>query len=239
MLVADKNSINGFSISFILHILVAYVLFYVLNNKMDFPKESSVKEMITISLGSFEELKEVVQKIEMPKPIVQSIVKNDKPTIVKPIEKKTEQKIEQKVQEIIQTKVVEAEKKVEVTQETVGTKVEPKEEVANQVQQHVEPTPQVLEAEFVKTNFQSIRDMVLANLKYPNIARRMGQAGIVELLLVIDTKGKLVDISVYKSSGHKLLDNSAISAAGKLCAEALPIPQTISKVTLPIYFALN
>lgn len=245
MLIADKNSINGFLISLIIHLLFAATLFYTLGNKTDFPRQSSIKETLTISLSGFEVPKEASQEIQTAKPVVQNIVKNNKPATVKPVEKKIEQKTEKKVQEIIQTKSAEEgieevlNETKEAAKETAVAKIEPKEEVANQLQQHIEPTPQALEAEFVKTNFQSIRDMVLENLKYPNIARRMGQSGVVEILLVVDTKGKLIDISVHKSSGHKLLDDSAISAASKLCAQSLPIPQTISKVTLPIYFTLN
>ena len=67
----------------------------------------------------------------------------------------------------------------------------------------------------------------------------MGIQGCVEVTLIIDSNGKLLDVILEKSSGHEVLDKSAIKAAGELYAQALPIPQIISRVTLPINFALN
>lgn len=233
MIAVNKNNINGFSISFVLHILVAYTLFYVVNNKIDF--NQNTQEYLTISLDSF----------EIPK-VVPQVVKTEQI-----IQKQTEEKVVEK-QEVQNTQHVEVLKQIEIEkkeiQNTQHVEVEDvknisKSEITQETLLHVEKKEELsveeMQEAFVKTNFHSIRDKVLANLKYPPIAKRMRQSGIVELLLVIDTKGKLVDISVHKSSGHKLLDKSAMSAAGKLCTQALPIPQTISRVTLPISFALN
>ena len=94
-------------------------------------------------------------------------------------------------------------------------------------------------AEFEKTNFKSIRDAILKNLQYPNSAKRMKIQGSVEVTLVIDPNGKLIDIYLEKSSGYEILDNSAIKAATKLYLEALAIPQIVTKVTLPINFVID
>ncbi|MDD2567426.1 MAG: energy transducer TonB, partial [Thiovulaceae bacterium] len=128
----------------------------------------------------------------------------------------------------------------EVVQEEI---VEPIEAIETAALEPTEVTPMpsaaTLEEEFVKTNFEIIRDMVLANLKYPNMAKRMGQTGIVELILVIDTSGKLLEVMLQKSSGYKLLDKSALQAATRLSEAILPNPQAVSRVVLPVAFALN
>jgi protein TonB len=238
MLAANKNSINGFSISFVLHVLAVYALFYAAETKSDFVKESAQK-VISISLGSFEVPQEVVQKIEKPKPIEKKAEAPKKAVVKKPaVEKKKPKiaepkKIEQKIEAVEPVKVAEAKPlQDDSTQEKFEVKEEPVEKNAAQ-------SVEVLQEEYEKTNFQSIRDMVLANLKYPNNARRMGLHGTVELVLVIDTNGKLLDVILQKSSGHALLDKSALKSADKLCKKTLPAPQRVSRVTLPIYFALN
>lgn len=244
----NKNNINGFSISFVLHAAAALALFYMSEINRDVLKEHGPQETISISLSSFEVPKETIAKKETPKPIEapkpvepkevkKIVVKNESPKAVEHVQKNTKPKIEPKmqpqVQEVLAPKVVEAKK----TQ--VPMQAKPKEIVPNLPEREAKASLQDLEAEFVKTNFNSLREKVLSNLKYPHLAKRMKQSGMVELLLVIDTKGKLIDISVHRSSGYKLLDKSAAQAASKLCAQSLPVPQTISKVMLPIYFALN
>ncbi|PNV83435.1 MAG: hypothetical protein C0627_04860 [Sulfurimonas sp.] len=238
MLAANKNSINGFSISFVLHVLAVYALFYAAETKSDFVKESAQK-VISISLGSFEVPQEVVQKIEKPKPIEKKAEAPKKAVVKKPaVEKKKPKiaepkKIEQKIEAVEPVKVAEAKPlQDDSSQEKFEVKEEP-------VEKNVAQSVEVLQEEYEKTNFQSIRDMVLANLKYPNNARRMGLHGTVELVLVIDTNGKLLDVILQKSSGHALLDKSALKSADKLCKKTLPAPQRVSRVTLPIYFALN
>ncbi|MBN2816799.1 MAG: energy transducer TonB [Campylobacterales bacterium] len=96
-----------------------------------------------------------------------------------------------------------------------------------------------LEEQFVQTNFEVIRALLLQNLKYPNLAKRMRQTGVVELKLVINEQGKLIDVMLKNSSGHKLLDKSALRAAELLADLDLPVPQTTSRIVLPVAFALN
>jgi periplasmic protein TonB len=81
--------------------------------------------------------------------------------------------------------------------------------------------------------------MLLAYVNYPNMAKRMGQTGIVELMLTIDTSGKLIDVYVQNSSGHKLLDKNAIKAAKHLAKLQLPVPKSKSNILIPIAFRLN
>ncbi|WP_068368504.1 energy transducer TonB [Kerstersia gyiorum] len=73
---------------------------------------------------------------------------------------------------------------------------------------------------------------------YPAIARRMGQEGIVEILVRLDDKGKPDGIAIAATSGHARLDDAAIAAvrqwqftpartkSGKAVESALTIPIT-------------
>lgn len=93
--------------------------------------------------------------------------------------------------------------------------------------------------EYVGVNFSSIRDMALKNLIYPRMAKKMGWSGVVEIKLIVDTNGKLVDASIFKSSGRELLDKSALKAALSLKDEVLPKPKSRSEIILPIAFRLR
>jgi protein TonB len=236
MLIADKNSIKGVSVSLLLHLLIAFAFFYTLESKSVLKEEPP--RLISISLSSFE--LPVVQKPQESEP--ERVVQKQE------VEKVVQKSLEKRVEEIVQNRVVESAAAVQETiikestahlQESINLK-----ETQNMAEFKVEekkvaPNMELVEKEFAKTNFQSIRDKVLANLKYPHIAKRMGMKGCVEVTLVIDPDGKLLDIVLEKSSGHDILDKSAIKAAGELYTQALPMPQIISRVTLPINFALN
>ena len=45
---------------------------------------------------------------------------------------------------------------------------------------------------------------------YPELARRRGQQGVVELLAHVDEQGRITDLRVQRSSGFSLLDEAAL-----------------------------
>jgi protein TonB len=240
MSISDKNSINGIFISLSLHLVVAGAFFYVSGSKSVLKEEPP--KLLSISLSSFElPVAQIAQESQLPKKIVQK--QEVKKVVSKPIEKNIEKttiqsKTTQSIVPVHEAPVQETLKSTHETlvQESTQEKFEvEKETMSDNVAQSIE----LSQEEYAKTNFQSIRDMVLVNLKYPHAAKRMGLQGMAEVLLTIDTNGKLLHVTLQKSSGHDVLDKSALSAAGKLCSKALPTPQKVSMVTLPIYFALN
>lgn len=130
----------------------------------------------------------------------------------------------------------------EPIRETVESIPAPMEAVQQPVVAHesapATPTSTSLEA-YEKTDFEIIRDKVLARLIYPSVARRMGWNGVVHVALVIDTEGRLVSATIQQSSGRSALDEAALQAALKLKAEQLPKPKHLSTVVLPIAFKLK
>ena len=240
----NKGYRNGFIISFTFHAAMAYALFYGVEEKVDM-KEIEEK-FVTISLSSFEPPKQVEEKTTKEEQIPKEQVKKN---IIKPQENmaqsvtKTKQIVEIKKAiespKLAETKDIVVEESMPMSETSADLKsLINVEEVAIKGQKE-ELQKEEIQDTFAQTNFHSIRDKVLAHLKYPPIAKKMKQMGMVEVLLLIDTNGKLIEVTLHKSSGYALLDKSALSAAAKLAAQTLPIPQKNSRVMLPIYFALN
>jgi TonB family protein len=61
----------------------------------------------------------------------------------------------------------------------------------------------------------SLVSMVYREIRYPKRAVRRNLQGRLELDLTLQNSGELVDVIVSQSSGHKLLDNAAVTAAQK------------------------
>lgn len=242
------HNTNAFFISFSIHTAIFLLLSYFIVNKIEAPNEPI--KAISIALSSFQSVeqkesvvsKQVVSVVQKAIPKAKSTPKkaadepiNDMtqtPKVVTAHEPLNENRVE--VLQSSSTSQAKEVKEESAKNEVLMQSIKQKDEQVKQTGISEEETQ-----EFIKTNFQSIRDKVLDNLKYPNIARRMGQSGVVELVLVIDTNGKLLDILCPKSSGHQILDNSALEAAKKLASEVLPSPKVVTKITLPIKFALN
>ncbi|MFA7090999.1 MAG: TonB family protein [Arcobacteraceae bacterium] len=223
---------RAFLFSFLIHsaLFGSYIL-YNYHNPIEITSKS---EMISMNLSSF----------DIPKPIEEPIKPVEPPKPVEKVEPKPIEKIKpvEILKPIIPLKPIPKpiEKPQEIQKEEIVLPVE-KQIVPTEEQKKLEKEQQrqAQQENFVKTNFAIIRDKVLSNLIYPNIARRMGWIGVVELAIIIDTNGKLVDAYIHKSSERKLLDDAALDAAKLLRNDILPIPTTTSKIILPVSFKLK
>jgi TonB family protein len=65
----------------------------------------------------------------------------------------------------------------------------------------------------------SIIKQVYSEIRYPRSAVRRGIQGTLELDVTMNSKGQLVSVEVAQTSGYKMLDNSALSAANSALAE--------------------
>ncbi|HCK80464.1 MAG TPA: hypothetical protein DIC59_03235 [Candidatus Competibacteraceae bacterium] len=76
---------------------------------------------------------------------------------------------------------------------------------------------------------------------YPPIARRLGQEGIVMLLLEIGANGDLRGLAIRQSSGHAVLDQ----AAQQLARNAVAVlrgqlsPPGESRLEIPVAYRLD
>lgn len=76
---------------------------------------------------------------------------------------------------------------------------------------------------------------------YPIIARKRGYQGNVVLEVLVDKRGKVLDLKIFLSSGHSILDKTAISSVRKWLFE--PGMRGNDKIEMwvrvPIRFKLN
>jgi len=86
-----------------------------------------------------------------------------------------------------------------------------------------------------------LRQRVHAALRYPPAARRRGLTGAVTIELTILPSGMIRDVSIVKSSAHRLLDEAAVETVRELGAQPFPagVPPRTLRVRLPIVFELQ
>ncbi|MCG6537789.1 MAG: energy transducer TonB, partial [Syntrophales bacterium LBB04] len=65
---------------------------------------------------------------------------------------------------------------------------------------------------FLATHYSYIRDRILRNIGYPDVARRMKWEGKVLISFIITAEGNVEEIKVVQSSGFKVLDGNAVEA---------------------------
>lgn len=90
---------------------------------------------------------------------------------------------------------------------------------------------------YMSINLAGIRKKIYERLIYPSVARRMGMRGTTEVKFRVQTNGKVDDTSIYKSSGHKMLDDAARKAV--LDASPLPAPSEAVYIVLSVSFSLR
>ena len=77
---------------------------------------------------------------------------------------------------------------------------------------------------------------------YPEIARRRGEQGELEVIFYIGADGKLKNLDIMKSSGYKALDRQALEMVRK-GLDALPVPASLRgrefKIVIPVEFKLK
>jgi TonB family protein len=87
-----------------------------------------------------------------------------------------------------------------------------------------------------------IQKRILDNLVYPKVAKDAGFQGTVKLNLKLSYEGKLLGATVKESSGYKLLDDNAVSAAKEVSIYP-PFPSSIElkelQVEVPISYRLD
>jgi protein TonB len=93
------------------------------------------------------------------------------------------------------------------------------------------PKPKPLRGKALATAMASLSQEMF----YPREAIERGLEGRVVLLLDLDPAGRVQAVTVASSSGHALLDNAALQAAGRLTA----LGGNARQVLLPVDFRLD
>ncbi|ADC88807.1 TonB family protein [Thermocrinis albus DSM 14484] len=99
-------------------------------------------------------------------------------------------------------------------------------------------SPEEAGEEYLKNYGQLVRDAVARYLSYPPLAKRMGWEGKVILRIVLDKEGKLLDLTIQKSSGYQLLDQAALEAVER-AHSFFPKPGIKVVILLPVAFRLE
>jgi protein TonB len=92
-------------------------------------------------------------------------------------------------------------------------------------------------AAYLKEHFAFIRELILKNLTYPAIARRMGWKGHLTVSFVICEGGSVENIRIVKSSGHRILDENALSTVKRI--QPFPKPPVRAEIVIPIEYRLG
>lgn len=79
---------------------------------------------------------------------------------------------------------------------------------------------------------------VEANKKYPSMAIRMDQQGVVMVYATLSANGNLLDYGVSSSSGYDNLDKAALKAVASSCPFSHGANGSIT-ITVPIHFQLD
>ncbi|MBF0342643.1 MAG: TonB family protein [Nitrospirae bacterium] len=92
-------------------------------------------------------------------------------------------------------------------------------------------------AQYLKEHFVYIRDLILKNLSYPYMARKMGWSGKVTISFVVTGSGEVDSVKVVESSGFPVLDSSAIETIKKTAP--FPKPPITAQIVVPVAYKLN
>lgn len=92
--------------------------------------------------------------------------------------------------------------------------------------------------QYRRANYGAIRDSILANLRYPMLARRRGWSGQVEVGFTITPDGNVGALKILTSSGFPVLDEQAETAVRRSAPFNPPPPAAVTLV-MPITFRLN
>jgi len=90
---------------------------------------------------------------------------------------------------------------------------------------------------YIKAHFSYIKDLIHKHLVYPAQAKKMGWEGKVITSFIVSSKGYAKEVTISKSSGHEILDDSAIRAIKE--ASPFPIPPVEARIIIPIVYRLN
>lgn len=98
------------------------------------------------------------------------------------------------------------------------------------------PSTEKTQQKYFKENFAYIRDLITTRLVYPPTARRMNWSGKVVVTFIVAEDGAVHSIRIVETSGHTILDKSAMETVRSVAP--FPKPPVRAEITVPVYFKL-
>jgi TonB family protein len=85
---------------------------------------------------------------------------------------------------------------------------------------------------------ERFRRRLAESMRYPLAARRQGLAGTVEIEVLVEPSGRIVEARVIASSSHAVLDEAALDTVKHLPTEPFPdrLPRRPLRIRLPLAF---
>lgn len=90
---------------------------------------------------------------------------------------------------------------------------------------------------YLKEHFAYIRNLIIRNISYPDIARRNGWEGMLMVSFIISENGYARDIRIEKSSGFDVLDKNAVRTIKNV--SPFPKPPVEALIKIPIVYKLT
>jgi len=90
---------------------------------------------------------------------------------------------------------------------------------------------------YLDGHFAYLRDLIVKRLKYPLEAKKKGHMGRVIVSFMILESGRVTDLGVVSSSGHRLLDENVLQTIRDL--GRVPKPPVKVQIVLPIAYSLD
>lgn len=90
---------------------------------------------------------------------------------------------------------------------------------------------------YLREHFNYIRDLIMRNLSYPLLAKKMRWEGQVTVSFIICEKGTVERIRVIKSSGYKILDENVKETIRDV--QPFPKPPVRAEIIIPVTYKLG
>lgn len=238
----------GLIVSFMLHALLAYWLYY---HHIFKAVTIAEPEPIKLTLNSYKPITApvVAPEVALPPPAPEPVV-TPPPPKPEPIVKKVEPK-QVKEQPKKKPKPDPVKKPVEKQPEPVVAEAQPTPAPPKQassaptdVPTKISPVPTApimgefnINSSAGDENFYKIRKAIEKHKEYPRNAKKMRHQGIVEVKFIYTKNGDIKNLEVIKSSGYSTLDEGALRSIQK-ASKDFPRLERDYRITIPIGFRL-
>ena len=237
----SRHSIIGFSVSALLHLgLLALVLIggWGESPALQSPVEVPISLSMFKSQADVSEEKNVATPAVELRPMLEKVIEVPMAEPVVPEEtpdSDTEQLAEQSEPDTVEPEASEVVDDRVVEQETLLASA-----TAERLGEATAVNYGLLRS--IEEEYKSaLREAIEAKKYYPKRARRMRREGLVEVDFTVDRSGLIKNISIYNSSGIKLLDTAALQAVETL-RQFRPIPDELNRsqwpMRIPVEFSL-
>lgn len=94
-----------------------------------------------------------------------------------------------------------------------------------------------LKSQYLREHFAYIRDLILKNITYPPLAKKVGWQGRVLVSFIIMEDGRVTNIKIVKSSGHAVLDRNVLETIREV--QPFPKPPVRAELFIPVNYVLK